>query len=207
MTKTAQFAEIVEVLLQFGAGLKVTDSLGNTPLHNAVLYYPSTQQTVDMLLEKGADASAKNHEGSTAAVLADDKDLKLVLKELKKAAFRKKSSVDGAASYSDSPQLRSKVFDRKMMEERNKQRIIVRYNSPVVVNSPGLLKRKRKAEELDESFIGRKRKRIRWCEQDSTGADIDPQFSDEERETEMESMEDELDDFSSPEIGERKPTH
>ena len=130
VTKTAQFADIVEVLLQFGAGLEVADSLGNTPLHNAVLYYPSTQQTVDMLLEKGADASAKNHEGSTPALLADDKDLKLVLKELRKAVGRKKSSVEGAMKYIASPQLRSKVFDKKMVEDRNKQRIIVRYNHP-----------------------------------------------------------------------------
>ena len=66
MTKTAQFADIADVLIQAGAGLEVTDSLGNTPLHNAVLYYPSTQHTVDLLLEKGADVTAMNLEGSTA---------------------------------------------------------------------------------------------------------------------------------------------
>lgn len=37
VTKTAQFSEIVSVLVESGAGLGVTDSLGNSPLHNAVL--------------------------------------------------------------------------------------------------------------------------------------------------------------------------
>ena len=85
MTKAAQFGDIVGVLLQAGAGLEVTDSLGNTPLHNAVLYYPSTQQTVDLLLEKGADVRAINYEGSYPDNVADDKYL-LVLRQLKKIA-------------------------------------------------------------------------------------------------------------------------
>lgn len=191
------------MLLQAGAGLEVTDSLGNTPLHNAVLYYPSNQQTVDMLLEKGADVSAKNYEGSTPVILADDKDLKQVLKELKKAVGRKKFLA--ATGYTNSPEMRRKVFDRRLVEERNKQRIIVRYNSPVVVNSPGLLKRKRETEEMDESFCGR-RKRIRWCEQDSTGADIDHQFSEDERETELKSKENYFDNNVS-EDDESKLSH
>lgn len=173
VTKTAQFSEIVGVLLNAGAGLEVTDSLGNTPLHNAVLYYPSTQQTVDLLLEKGANVCAINNERATPVKLAEDRDLKMVLKELKKIVRRKTSSGLNSRGYSNSPDLKRKVFDRKMVEEKDNQRIIVKYNSPVVVNSPGLLKKKRKREEeLDESFTVR-RKRIRWCEQDSTGADID----------------------------------
>ena len=43
VTKAAQFCNIVKVLLDFGAGLEVTDGQGNTPLHNAALYHPSTQ--------------------------------------------------------------------------------------------------------------------------------------------------------------------
>jgi len=171
----------VELLLQAGASLEVTDGLGNTPLHNAVLYYPSTQHTVDMLLEKGANVSAMNYEGSTPLFMADDKDLKIVLRQLKKAA-EKKSTEGNGAGYTGSPDLRKMVFDKKLLEERNSQNIIVKYNSPVAVKSPGLLKRKRarETEDLDES-VGRKR--IRFCEQDSTGADIDPQFSDEEEES------------------------
>ena len=189
--KTAQFVEIVELLLQSGAGLEVTDSQGNTPLLLAVMYYPSTQQTVDMLLEKGADVSAMNMEGASPITLADDKDLKLVLKDLKKLKGKKKCSEAVATGYSSSPDMRRKVFDRRLVEERNTQSIKVRYNSPVVVNSPGLLKRKRKREEMDESFSGRK-KRIKFSEQDSTGADIDPQFSEEERENEIGKQDDDI---------------
>ena len=51
----------------------------------------------------------------------------------------------------------------------------------MVVKSPGL---KRVGDDLDKSFEGN-RKRIRFCEQDSTGADIEPQAKYEELVTEM----------------------
>jgi len=175
-TKSAQFAEIVELLIEAGAGIEVTDGLGNTPLHNAVIYYPSTQETVDLLLEKGANVSAMNYDGSTPLLMADDKDLKTVLRQLKKAA-EKKNPVNVGTGYIGSPDLRRMVFDKKLTEERNNSSIIVRYNSPVTVKSPGLLKRKRENDDMDERSG---RKRIRFSEQDSTGADIDPQFSDDE---------------------------
>ena len=63
---------------------------------------------------------------------------------------------------------------------------MVRFNGPVEVNSPGLLKRKRKRSEdgeegrVEAGGLVRASKRIRWCELDSTGGDIDPQFSEEE---------------------------
>merc|ERR1712179_556738 len=175
-TKSAQFAEIVELLIEAGAGIEVTDGLGNTPLHNAVIYYPSTQETVDLLLEKGANVSAMNYDGSTPLLMADDKDLKTVLRQLKKAA-EKKNPVNVGTGYIGSPDLRRMVFDKKLTEERNNSSIIVRYNTPVTVKSPGLLKRKRENDDMDERSG---RKRIRFSEQDSTGADIDPQFSDDE---------------------------
>ena len=159
-TKTAQFCDIAEVLIQAGAGLEVTDSLGNTPLHNAVLYYPSTQKTVDLLLQSGASVTVKNNEGVKPEGLAEDKDLKLVLKELRTAAGRKKSTSLSVSTYLNSPDLRKKVYDRVLMESRFKQTITVKFNAPVVVKSPGLLKRKRKAECLDDSF-DRQSKRIR----------------------------------------------
>jgi hypothetical protein len=43
----------------------------------------------------------------------------------------------------------------KMVEEVDRRRIIVKYNSPVVVESLGLLKRKRIGDDLDDSFGGR----------------------------------------------------
>ena len=55
-------------------------------------------QTVDLLLEKGADVTAINWEGATPANMADDKDLKTVLKQLTKAVEKK------APGYSGSPQ-------------------------------------------------------------------------------------------------------
>merc|ERR1719318_1493985 len=171
-TKTAQFAEIVEILLEAGAGLWVVDSLGNTPLHNAVLYYPSTMQTVDLLLEKGADATAINWDGATPVNMADDKDLKIVLKQLTKAAEKKFKAGKKAPGYSGSPHMRKMVFDRKMVEEVERRRIIVKYNSPVEVKSPGLLSRKR----------------IRFCEQD---VKPQPQVSDEELATEIKDSEEE----------------
>ena len=162
-TKTAQFCDIAEVLIVQGAGLEVTDSLGNTPLHNAVLYYPSTQKTVDFLLKRGADITAKNNDGMMPEGLAEDKDLKMVLKELRKAAGRKKCLSSAVSLYESSPDMRKKVFDQVLMEERFKQIITVKYNNPVIVNSPGLLKRKRKFECLDDSFEGggQRTKRIR----------------------------------------------
>jgi hypothetical protein len=129
-------------------------------------------QTVDLLLEKGADVTAINWEGATPANMADDKDLKTVLKQLTKAAEKKSEAVKKAPGYSGSPHMWKMVFDRKMVEEVGMRSIIVKYNSPVVVKSPGLLKRKRVGDDLNESFGG-SRKRIRLCEQDSTGADIE----------------------------------
>ena len=82
------------------------------------------------------------------------------------------------------------IFDTKYEEERRKVLTItgqleektrlqqVKYNSPVVVNSPGLLKRKR---EVQEEISPVTRKKIKWCEKDSTGADIESHFSEEER--------------------------
>lgn len=185
-TKTAQFSDIATVLIDAGAGLEVTDCLGNTPLHNAVLYFPSTQKTLDLLLKHGADITAKNNEGVMPEGLAEDKDLKLVLKELRKAAGRKKSIQTAVNLYLNNPDMRKKVFDQVLLEEHFKKVITVKYNAPVVVNSPGLLKRKRKFDCLDDSQseLESRTKRIRWCELDSTGAEIDPQFSSEEDEEE-----------------------
>ena len=54
-----------------------------------------------------------------------------------------------APGYSGSPHM------RKMVEELDRRRIIVKYNSPVVVKSLGLLKRKRIGDDVDDSFGGR----------------------------------------------------
>jgi len=179
VTKTAQFTDIVTLLLDAGADIDNKDTLGNTPLHNAVIYYPSTQMTVDLLLSRGADVTVKNNEGSTPFHMSDDKDLKHVLMQLKKKKTQKmlsKRTRSKQKGYGDSPDLRRLVCDTG--GEKN-QKVVVKYNSPVKIGSPGLLKRKRKAERESPSGA-RKRKRIRFCNLDSSGAAIDPKFSDDE---------------------------
>jgi len=202
VTKTAQFTGIVEVLLDFGARLDVSDSLGNSPLHNAVLYHPSTQDTVDLLLLRGADTGAKNYDEQTPVTMADDKDLKEVLKELKKGGGKKKVKGPVAPEKSRevaySPDLRRKVTNSGGLDRLRPELLVVRFNHRPEPASPGLLKRRRITTEDDDGNRPRKRrrtddgedekmyqrtKRIRWAEQDSTGAPIDPQFSEDDGET------------------------
>ena len=97
--------------------------------------------------------------------LAEDKDLKFVLKELRKAAGRKKCVSLSVSHYLNTPELRRKVFDKTLLEETFSQRIVIKYNQPIITNSPGLLKRKRKSDDLDDSTTCyREKKRIRWRE-------------------------------------------
>ena len=182
VTKTAQFTDIVTLLLDAGADIDNKDTLGNTPLHNAVIYYPSTQITVDLLLSRGADVTVKNNEGSTPFHMSDDKDLKHVLMQLKKKKTQKmlsKRTRSKQKGYGDSPDLRRLVCDTG--GEKN-LKVVVKYNSPVKIGSPGLLKRKRKAEtdQIKSPSCKRKRKRIRFSNLDSSGAAIDPKFSDDD---------------------------
>ena len=116
-TKTAQFTDIVALLLEAGADTDTRDNMGNTPLHNTILYYPSTMRTLDLLLARGANVSVKNNEGSMPFHLSDDKDIKFVLKELKmsqkmaKADKGKGKDKNKVKSYSDRPDLRKLVCD------------------------------------------------------------------------------------------------
>jgi len=200
VTKTAQFTGIVEVLLDFGARLDVSDSLGNSPLHNAVLYHPSTQDTVDLLLLRGADTGAKNYEEQTPVTMADDKDLKEVLKELKKGVKKKIKAPERSREVAYSPDLRRKVTNSGGLDRLRPDLLVVRFNNRPLPASPGLLKRRRATEDTEEGGEGsrprkrrrtdggedeqscERRKRIKWVEKDSTGAPIDPQFSEEEGE-------------------------
>ena len=63
--------------------------------------------------------------------------------------------------YLNSPELRRKVFDKALLEETFSQRIVIKYNQPITTNSPGLLKRKRKSDYLDDNTCEREKKRIR----------------------------------------------
>lgn len=184
-TKTAQFTDIVALLLEAGADTETTDHMGNTPLHNTVLYFPSTMRTLDLLLAKGADVSVKNNEGSMPFHLSDDKDLKFVLKELKKSqklAAKGDNEKTKVKSYSERPDLRKLVCDLSTGKSKERK-IKVCFDRPVHPASPGLLKRKRKKEEEEEEVEEEslvRTKRIRFSNLDSSGCPIDPQFSDDD---------------------------
>ena len=156
-----------------------------------------------MLLLRGADTGAKNYEEQTPVAMADDKDLKEVLKELKKGVKKKvkgPSAPEKSREVAYSPDLRKKVTNSGGLDRLRPELLVVRFNDRPLPASPGLLKRRRATEDTEEegessrprkrrrtdggedekSF--QRRKRIKWVEKDSTGASIDPQFSDEEGE-------------------------
>ncbi len=60
----------VEVLLQAGAKLDVTDARGNTPLHIAARSGEVDHELVELLLERGLDPAATNRKGETPLDLA-----------------------------------------------------------------------------------------------------------------------------------------
>ena len=135
--------------------------------------------------------------------MADDKDLKEVLKELKKGVKKKvKGPVASERSreVAYSPDLRKKVTNSGGLDRLRPDLLVVRFNNRPLPASPGLLKRRRQTEDTEEGGEGsrprkrrrtdgeedqpscQRRKRIKWVEKDSTGASIDPQFSEEEGE-------------------------
>ena len=168
-----------------------------------LFWSPISQDTVDLLLLRGADTGAKNYEEQTPVAMADDKDLKEVLKELKKGVKKKVKGPnvpERSREVAYSPDLRKKVTNSGGLDRLRPELLVVRFNDRPPPASPGLLKRRRvteDTEEGDESSRPRKRrrtdggedeqsfqrrKRIKWVEKDSTGASIDPQFSEEEGE-------------------------
>lgn len=60
--------DMLQLLLDAGADLKVTDSKGNTPLHMAALY--GAADSAKAIIEKGADINVKNTEGKTPLAIA-----------------------------------------------------------------------------------------------------------------------------------------
>ena len=153
-----------------------------------------------MLLLRGADTGAKNYEEQTPVTMADDKDLKEVLKELKKGVKKKIKAPERSREVAYSPDLRRKVTNSGGLDRLRPDLLVVRFNNRPLPASPGLLKRRRATEDTEEGGEGsrprkrrrtdggedeqscERRKRIKWVEKDSTGAPIDPQFSEEEGE-------------------------
>ena len=170
VTKTAQFSAVVEVLLDHGASLDVRDSLGNSPLHNAVLYHPSTQDTVDLLLLRGADPGARNLEDRTPLDLADDEDLREVLRQLERGAGRKLKVAASSREVLYSPELRRKVTLSGGLERLMPEDITIRFNSDTQpISSPSLLKKKSRLvmeewrrEEEEVEGVRKTPRKIRW---------------------------------------------
>ena len=118
-----------------------------------------------MLLLRGADTGAKNYEDQTPVTMADDKDLKEVLKELKKGVKKKvkgPSVPERSREVAYSPDLRKKVTNSGGLDRLRPELLVVRFNpdSPVPA-SPGLLKRRRVTEGTEDGDESRPRKRRR----------------------------------------------
>ena len=139
-----------------------------------------------MLLLRGADTGAKNYEEQTPVAMADDKDLKEVLKELKKGVKKKvkgPSAPEKSREVAYSPDLRRKVTNSGGLDRLRPELLVVRFNNRPLPASPGLLKRRRVTEDTEErgeSSRPRKRRRtdgdelsferrnrIKWVEKDS----------------------------------------
>jgi len=158
VTKSCQFEDVTKLLLEAGAGVGVQDQLGNTPLHNAVLYYPATQETIQMLLDNGADTSIRNFDGATPISMADDKDLKKVMRLLSKSG---KNS--GGGKLAAKRRLPYSIAGCENGAASPAEFKIVVEESP---GTPSILKKrqagKRKREEGEEEGEDRLKKRRIW---------------------------------------------
>lgn len=184
-SKTAQFVRIAEILIQYNADVNSYDGLGNSPLHNALLYYPATDGMVQLLLDNGASMQSKNLSGWTPIQMSDDTGLKTYFNKnnnlgpmstlQKWLSQTNNTPLKGSASKTykplpDSPYksiLKGKRRNLPKTEESGPE-------AEPVVNR----KRKRSSSGSDEE--GATSKRIRFAAEDSLGAAIDPQFSEEE---------------------------
>jgi hypothetical protein len=71
--------DIIEYLISHGGNIDVEDFDGDTPL-----FVVETPEVAKFLIEKGADASHRNHEGTTPAVNAASEGWKEVAEEIAK---------------------------------------------------------------------------------------------------------------------------
>ena len=70
--------KLIEALLQHGAKVNTKDFVGNTALHLAAI--EGRKDVANTLLHHGADKAATNSDGKKAADLAEDSELKALLK-------------------------------------------------------------------------------------------------------------------------------
>ncbi|XP_077348707.1 oxysterol-binding protein-related protein 1 isoform X1 [Lithobates pipiens] len=83
--------EVVEDLLKAGADICVLNDMGDTPLHRAA--FTGRKEIVMLLLASNADTTVINGEGKTAADLAQDKEVKAMLKAAQRTQERKLEEV------------------------------------------------------------------------------------------------------------------
>jgi len=128
--KSAQFYDISKMLLDHGASVETQDDDGNTALHYAVQFYPTNKQTVDLLLERGSKTTIKNALGCTPVVMADDSELKALMKELKQPKNRTKLAI-------------KKIVNKFKNDPTPKRVIIEEEHFPS--SSPGILKKRKRS--------------------------------------------------------------
>jgi len=128
--KSAQFYDISKMLLDHGASVDAQDEDGNTALHYAVQFYPTNKQTVDLLLERGSKTTIKNKLGCTPVVMADDSELKALMKELKQPKNRTKLAI-------------KKIVNKFKVVSTSKRVIIEEEHFPV--SSPSILKKRKRS--------------------------------------------------------------
>jgi ankyrin repeat protein len=85
--------DAVRVLLDANADVNVSDRWGNGPLWRAVYHAPGTVAIIELLLERGADPTAKNNHDVSALDLArkladDHKEIADLLPSLEDAAAK-----------------------------------------------------------------------------------------------------------------------
>ncbi|XP_018421188.1 PREDICTED: oxysterol-binding protein-related protein 1 isoform X1 [Nanorana parkeri] len=79
--------DVVEDLLKAGADIGVLNDMGDTPLHRAA--FTGRKEIVMLLLESNADTTVINGEGQTAANVAQDKEVKVMLEAAQRTQERK----------------------------------------------------------------------------------------------------------------------
>ena len=108
---------------------------------------------MDLLLSRGADAGAKNSNGQTAAALADDKDLKEVLKTLAKRQKEGEKCKNSNVVYTEDLRKKVKLSGLPDVKEQVRKRNLGMETMGGVEGSPRLRKRRKTLRWLDDIHL------------------------------------------------------